>query len=102
MMEIQSGWREAFAPATGSRIWGGRPHGRKALITRKGLIEVLDKSPKEEQTQMVDERLARVVRTIVEEYDGDVKAFAESIRHKLQENRKTEGEAELNDEAALA
>ena len=24
-IETQSGWREAFAPATGSRIWGGRP-----------------------------------------------------------------------------
>src|SRR5213075_1301592 len=48
-IETQSGWREAFAPATGSRIWGGRPHGRKAPITRKGLIEMLDKNVEEEQ-----------------------------------------------------
>jgi hypothetical protein len=43
-METQRGRREAFAPATGSRIWGGRPHDRN-----------------------------------VEQYDGDVKAFVESI-----------------------
>ena len=54
-------------------------HGRKASITRKGLIEMLDKSLKEEQAPRVDERLARVVRIIFEQYDGDVKAFVESI-----------------------
>ena len=53
--------------------------GRKAPITRKGLIEMLDKSLKEEQAPRVDERLARVVRIIFEQYDGDVKAFVESI-----------------------
>ena len=83
-MEMQSGWREAFAPATGSRIWGGRPHGRKAPITRKGLIEMLDKSLEEDQAQRVDERLASVVRIVVEQYDGDVKAFVESIRHRIE------------------
>ena len=81
-IETQSGWREAFAPATGSRIWGGRPHGRKAPITRKGLIEMLDKNLEEEQALRVDERLARVARIIVEQYDGDVKAFVESIRYR--------------------
>jgi len=35
-------------------------------ITRKGLIEMLDKSLKEEQAPRVDERLARVVRIIFE------------------------------------
>ena len=75
-------WREAFAPATGSRIWGGRPRGRKAPITRKGLIEMLDKNVEEEQAPRVDERLARVARIIVEQYDGDVKAFVESIRYR--------------------
>ena len=54
-------------------------HGRKTLITRKGLIEMLDKSLKEKQPPSVDKRLARVVRIIVQQYDGDVKAFVESI-----------------------
>src|SRR6516225_9713237 len=58
---------------------GWSPHDRKAPITRKGLIEMLDKSLKEEQAPRVDERLARVVRIIFEQYDGDVKAFVESI-----------------------
>ena len=82
-METQSGWREAFAPATASRIWGGRPHGRKAAIARKGLVEMLDKGLEEEQAPSVDERLASVVRIIVEQYDGDVKAFVESNRYRL-------------------
>jgi len=58
---------------------GWSPHDRKAPITCKGLIEMLDKSLKEEQAPRVDERLARVVRIIFEQYDGDVKAFVESI-----------------------
>ena len=79
-IEMQSGWREAFAPATGgSENSGVIAYGRKAPITRKGLIEMLDKSLKEEQAPRVDERLARVVRIIFEQYDGDVKAFVESI-----------------------
>ena len=81
-MEPQSSWREAFAPATGSRIWGGRPHGGKPAIARKGLIEMLDKGLEEEQVPSVDERLASVVRIIVEQYDGDVKAFVESNRYR--------------------
>jgi len=81
-IETQSGWREAFAPATASRIWGGRPHGRKAAIARKGLVEMLDKGIEEEQAPSVDERLASVVRIIVEQYDRDVKAFVESNRYR--------------------
>ena len=40
---------------------------------------MLDKSLEEEHAPRVDERLARVVRIIVQQYEGDVKAFAESI-----------------------
>jgi len=43
---------------------------------------MLDKSLEEERAPGVDERLARVVRIIVEQYDGDVKAFVESIRYR--------------------
>src|SRR5215471_13850468 len=102
-METQSGWRESFAPATGrdSIIWDGRPHGRRVPITRKGLIEMLDKSLEQEQAQSVDERLARVVRIIVEQYDGDVKAFVESNRYRIEANRKAEAASEHGDEAAL-
>jgi hypothetical protein len=82
MIEMQSGWREAFAPATAPRIWGGRPHGRKAAIARKGLVEILDKGLEEEEVPSVDERLASVARIIVEQYDGDVKAFVESNRYR--------------------
>ena len=63
-----------------SGVWS--PHGRKAPITRKGLIEMLDKNVEEEQAPRVDERLARVARIIVEQYDGDAKAFVESIRYR--------------------
>lgn len=100
-IETQSGWREAFAPVTGSRIWGGRPHGRKAPITRKGLIEMLDKNVEEEQAPRVDERLARVARIIVEQYDGDVKAFVESMRYRIEVNRKAEAASDDDDEAAF-
>jgi len=100
-IETQGGWREAFAPAAGSRIWGGRPHGRKAPITRKGLIEMLDKNVEEEQAPRVDERLARVARIIVEQYDGDVKAFVESNRYRIEANRRTEAASDHGDEAAL-
>jgi hypothetical protein len=81
-METQSGWREAFAPATGSRIW--------------------NKSLEEEQAPRVDERLARVVQIVVEQYDGDVKAFVESIRYRIEMNRKAEVASDHIDEAALA
>ena len=59
-----------------------RPYGREASITRNGLIEMLVKSLEEEQASMVDERLAMVARIIVEQYDGDVKAFVESNRYR--------------------
>jgi hypothetical protein len=58
----------------------------KTLITRKGFIEMLDKGLEEEQAPRVDERLARVVRIIVEQYDGDVKAFVESIRYRTPDS----------------
>jgi hypothetical protein len=73
----------------------------KAPITRKGLIEMLDKSLEEEQAPSVDERLARVVRIVVEQYDGDVRAFVESNRYKIEVNRKAEAASDDGDEAAL-
>ena len=76
-------------------------HGRKAAITRRGLIEMLDKSLEEEQAPRVDERLARVVRIIVEQYDGDVKAFVDSIRYRTEVNRKAEAASDHGDEAPL-
>ena len=59
-----------------------RLHCRKAAIARKGLVEMLDKGLEEEQAPSVDERLASVVRIIVEQYDRDVKAFVESNRYR--------------------
>ena len=50
---------------------------------------MLDKRLEEEQAPRVDERLARVVRIIVEQYDGDVKAFVDSIRYRTEVNRKS-------------
>src|SRR5262245_26294315 len=90
-METQSGRREAFAPAT-------LPQG---AITGKRLIEMLDKSLEEERAPGVDERLARVVRIIVEQYDGDVKAFVDSIRYRIEANRKAQAASVHGDEAAL-
>ena len=90
-IETQSGWREAFAPATGSRIWGGRPMAAR-LPLRANL---------EEQALGVDERLARVARIIVEQYDGDVKAFVESMRYRIEVNRKAEAASDDGDEAAF-
>ena len=51
---------------------------------------MLYKSLEEERAPGVDERLARVVRIIVEQYDGDVKAFVESNRYRIEANRKAE------------
>ena len=51
---------------------------------------MLYKSLEEEQAARVDERLVRVVRIIVEQYQGDVKAFVESVRYTVELNRKTE------------
>ena len=62
---------------------------------------MLDKSLEEERAPGVDERLARVVRIIVEQYDGDVKAFVESNRYKIEVNRKAEAASDHGDEAAL-
>ena len=58
-------------------------------------------SLEEEPTLTVDERLTRVVRIIVAQYDGDVKAFVESVREKTQNNRKGEAASDVRDEATL-
>ena len=47
---------------------------------------MLNKSLKEEQASRVDERLSKVVKIIVEQYDGDVKAFVESMRYRIDVN----------------
>ena len=80
---------------------GWSPHGRKTPITGKGLIEMLDKRLEQEQAPRVDERLARVVRIIVEQYDGDVKAFVESNRYRIEANRRTKAASDHGDEAPL-
>jgi hypothetical protein len=74
---------------------------RRGSITRKGLREMLKKSLEEEQAASVDERLARVVRIIVEQYDRDVKAFVESNRYRTEANRKAEAASDDGDEAGL-
>jgi len=63
---------------------------------------MLEKSLEEEQAPSVDERLASVVRIIVEQYDGDVKAFVESNRYTIEVNRKAEAASDHGDEAALS
>ena len=60
---------------------------------------MLDK--RQERAPTVDDRLARVVRIIVEQYDGDVKAFVDSIRNKIEMNRKAEAVPDRGDEAPL-
>ena len=60
---------------------------------------MLDKRLEQEQAWRVDERLARVVRIIVEQYDGDVRAFVESIRYTVEVNRKAQA-SDHGDEAA--
>jgi hypothetical protein len=62
---------------------------------------MLDKNLEDKKAPRVDERLARVVRIIVEQYDGDVKAFVESNRYKIEVNRKAEAASD-HDEAALS
>jgi hypothetical protein len=59
---------------------------------------MLDRSLKEEQVFRVDERLTRVVRIIVEQYDGDVRAFVESIRYTGEVNRKAQAASDHGDE----
>ena len=62
---------------------------------------MLDKNLEEKRAPSVDERLARVVRIIVEQYDGDVKAFVESNRYRTEVNQKAEAPSKHSDEAAL-
>ena len=62
---------------------------------------MLDKSLEKERAPGVDERLARVVRIIVEQYDGDVEAFVESNRYRTEVNRKAEVALDHGDEAPL-
>jgi len=81
--------------------WWCRVQDRGSTLDRKGLIEMLAKSLEEGQPSSVDERLARVVRIIVEEYDGDVEAFVESIRYREEVNRKAEAASEHGERAAL-
>jgi hypothetical protein len=71
----------------------------ESASSRKGLIQMLDKILEEEQALRVDERLAMVVRIIVEQYDGDVKAFVESNRYRVEVNRKAEATSDNGDEA---
>jgi hypothetical protein len=61
---------------------------------------MFDKSLEEKQASSVDERLVRVVRIIVEQYDGDVKAFVESIRYKVELDRKAQVASDHGNEAA--
>jgi len=61
---------------------------------------MLDRSLKEERVLRVDERLTRVVQIIVEQYDGDVKAFVESIRHGVEVNPKVQAAPDQGDKTA--
>jgi hypothetical protein len=54
-----------------------------------------------EQAPRVDERLARVVRIIVDQYDRDVMAFVDSIRYRIGINRKGGAASDHGDEALL-
>jgi hypothetical protein len=62
-------------------------------------MEMLDRSLKEEQALRTDERLTRIVRMISEQYDGNVKAFVESIRYRAEVNRKTQAASDHGGEA---
>ena len=62
---------------------------------------MFDKRLEQEQASRVDERLAMVVRMIVEQYDGDVKAFVESNRYRTEVNWKAEAASDYGDEAPL-
>jgi hypothetical protein len=62
---------------------------------------MLEKGLEQEKAPRVDERLAKVARIIVEQYDGDVKAFVESIRYRIEVNRKAEVASVRGDEAPL-
>jgi hypothetical protein len=60
---------------------------------------MFNKSFEEEQALRVDERLAMVARIIVEQYDGDVKAFVESNRYRVEVNRKGADDSDHGEEA---
>jgi len=62
---------------------------------------MLDKSLEEKQNPSVDERLARVVRIIVERYGGDVTAFVESNRYRIEASRKAEAASDHDDQGRL-
>jgi hypothetical protein len=62
---------------------------------------MFNKNLEEEHAVDVDERLATVVRIIVEQYHGDVEAFIESIRYRVEVNRRTHFEADHGDDAAV-
>jgi hypothetical protein len=62
---------------------------------------MLDKRLEQEQAPRVDDRLARVVRIIVEQYNGDVKAFVDAIRYRIEVNRRAEAASDHGDEAPL-
>ena len=62
---------------------------------------MLYKRLEEQRAPGVDQRLATVVRIIVEQYDGDVKAFVESNRYRIQANRRTAAASDHGDEAAF-
>jgi len=61
---------------------------------------MLTKHFEEKQALRVDERMVTVVRIIVEQYHGDVKAFIESTRYRVKVNRKVEASSNYDDEAA--
>jgi hypothetical protein len=60
---------------------------------------MLNKCLEAEQALRVDERLATVARIIVEQYDGDVKAFFESIRYRVDVDRKAAAASDHEDES---
>ena len=62
---------------------------------------MFDKSLEEEHAPKVDERLARVCSNHCLQYDGDVKAFVESNRYRIEANRRTEAASDHGDEAVL-
>jgi hypothetical protein len=76
-------------------------HGDWSAITREELVEMLQKNLEAEQSLRVDERLAMVARIIVEQYDGDVEAFVESIRYRVELDRQTAAVPDYGDEAAF-
>ena len=99
-IETQGSWRGSFRASYWDPEKSGGPAAwRKTPITRKGLIEMLNK--RQEPAPGVDTRLARVVRIIVEQYDRDVKAFVDSIRYRTEVNRKAEGASDHGGEAPL-